>query len=404
LPVNNLDGRRRTAVREMANQFHPNAASAHSMSSLKVTNLVKHFGDVKAVDGLNINVKEGEFFALLGPSASGKTTAFRTICGIETPTSGTIELDGKDMTHAAMRDRDIAMVFQTFALYPHLTIRENLAYPLRQQKLATSEINLRVDEIAELLRLSHTLDRKPGTASGGEQQRIAIGRALIRRPHMLLLDEPLTNLDAKLRHDTRAEFKRIHRERHITIVYATPDELEALTMGDRIGVLSEGRIVQTGTPDELYERPDNKYVAGMVGSPQMNLIPAKRGGSDTKPTVVTEIGEFHEAAWKSPLADFAVGEELLFGIRPHEIRPVDDTSPDGGPIFNCRIHLTEPIGDLVILDLVANGVRVKMVLPEEQAVTYAPGMSLTCRFELATTHVFARETGTVIRQPIQEKT
>jgi multiple sugar transport system ATP-binding protein len=373
------------------------------MSSLKVTNLVKHFGDVRAVDGLSIDVQNGEFFALLGPSASGKTTSFRTICGIEAPTSGTIELDGKDMTSAAMRDRDVAMVFQTFALYPHMTIRENLAYPLRQMKLAASEINSRIDETAELLRLSHTLDRKPGTASGGEQQRIAIGRALIRQPHLLLLDEPLTNLDAKLRHDTRAEFKRIHRERKITIVYATPDELEALTMGDRIGVLRDGRIVQTGTPDELYERPDNRYVAGMVGSPQMNLITAKRGGTDNRPTVVTDFGEFHEAPWNSPLAEFAVGEELLFGIRPHEIVPRDGTATNTGPTIDCHVHLIEPIGDLVILDLVANGTRLKMVLPEEQAIAYSPGSSLTCGFDLATTHVFAKETGTVIRQPLPEK-
>lgn len=373
------------------------------MSSLKVTNLVKHFGDVKAVDGLSIDVQNGEFFALLGPSASGKTTAFRTICGIETPTSGTIELGGRDMTHAAMRDRDVAMVFQTFALYPHLTIRENLAYPLRQMKLSAGEINSRIDETAELLRLSHTLDRKPGTASGGEQQRIAIGRALIRQPHTLLLDEPLTNLDAKLRHDTRAEFKRIHRERKITIVYATPDELEALTMGDRIGVLREGRIVQTGTPDELYERPDNRYIAGMVGSPQMNLVPAIRGGTDTAATVVTEFGEFGEAPWTRPLADFAVGEELLFGIRPHEITLKDPSQSGDQPSFDCQVHLIEPIGDLVILDLVANGARLKMVLPEEQAIAYAPGMSLTCSFNPATTHLFARETGTVIRQPVQEQ-
>ncbi|QDG78169.1 ABC transporter ATP-binding protein [Labrenzia sp. PHM005] len=373
------------------------------MSSLRVTDLVKYFDDVRAVDGLNLDVQNGEFFALLGPSASGKTTTFRTICGIESPTSGTIEIDGRDVTNAAMRDRDVTMVFQTFALYPHLTVRDNLAYPLRQQKLAASEVNRRIDEIAELLRLAHTLDRKPGTASGGEQQRIAIGRALIRQPHLLLLDEPLTNLDAKLRHDTRAEFKRIHRERQITIVYATPDELEALTMGERIGVLRDGRIAQTGTPDELYDRPDSSYVAGMVGSPQMNLIDAKRGGDDNQPSVVTGFGEFREAPWRNPLTEFSVGEELIFGIRPHEIKPVTKSLADGGSTFDCKVHLTEPIGDLVILDLIANGNRLKMVLPEEQAIGYPPGASLTCGFDLDTTHVFAKETGTVIRQPVQEK-
>jgi len=367
------------------------------MSSLRVTGLIKHFDDVVAVDGLDLEVKKGEFFALLGPSASGKTTSFRTICGIETPDAGTIELDGADMTHAAMRDREIAMVFQTFALYPHLTIYDNLAFPLLQQNLPEDEIKNRIGEIGELLKLSHTLARKPGTASGGEQQRIAIGRALIRQPQLLLLDEPLTNLDAKLRHDTRAEFKRIHRERGITIIYATPDELEALTMGERIGVLRDGRMVQVGTPDELYERPDNTYVASMVGSPQMNLIAGKRKGADDAPSVMVPFGEFSEAPWSAPLAAFAAGEDLTFAIRPHEIVPLQNPADFQGPTFDCEIHLTEPIGDVVIFDLNANGAKLKMVLPEEQAVTFQVGERLTCGFDLSTTHLFAEGTGTAIR-------
>ncbi len=367
------------------------------MSVLKVTGLVKHFDDVIAVDGLDLDVKKGEFFALLGPSASGKTTSFRTICGIETPDAGTVEVDGKDMAGTAMRERDIAMVFQTFALYPHLSIYENLAFPLRQQNLGNDEIKVRIGEIGELLKLTHTLDRKPGTASGGEQQRIAIGRALIRKPQLLLLDEPLTNLDAKLRHDTRAEFKRIHRERGITIVYATPDELEALTMGDRIGVLSEGKMVQVGTPDELYEAPDNAYVAGMVGSPQMNLIEATRKGAETDPTVAVSFGEYRIEHAAKPLSAFAIGEPLMFGIRPHEIVPVEKSESFAGPTFDGHVHMTEPLGDLVILDLIINGSRLKMVLPEEQAISYQVGDSLTCGFKLDTTHVFAKETGTAIR-------
>ncbi len=367
------------------------------MSFLKVSGLVKHFDEVVAVDGLDLDVEKGEFFALLGPSASGKTTSFRTICGIETPDAGTIELDGADRTHATVRERGIAMVFQTFALYPHLTIRENLAFPLREQRMDRKDIEIRIGEVAELLKLTHTLERKPGTASGGEQQRIAIGRALIRRPELLLLDEPLTNLDAKLRHDTRAEFKRIHRERGITIVFATPDELEALTMGQRIGVLREGRMVQVGTPDELYEAPDNDYVAGMVGSPQMNLLAATRKGSDTVPSVALPFGEFGGGAWQGALARFPVGEALTFGIRPHEIMPVAASSDFDGPTLEAEVHLTEPLGDVVILDLLAGDARLKMVLPEEQAMAYSVGDRLTCGFDLATTHVFAKETGTAIR-------
>ncbi|USG61052.1 ABC transporter ATP-binding protein [Sneathiella marina] len=367
------------------------------MFSLKVTGLVKHFGDVKAVDGLDMEVKKGEFFALLGPSASGKTTSFRSICGIEKPDAGTVIMDGQDMTTASMRDRNVAMVFQTFALYPHLTIRDNLAFPLKQQGLDRGEITKRIDEIGELLRLSHTLDRKPGTASGGEQQRIAIGRALIRRPELLLLDEPLTNLDAKLRHDTRAEFKRLHRERGITIVYATPDELEALTMGQRIGVLKEGRMVQIGEPDHLYDFPDDAYVAGMVGSPRMNLINARKKGEGSGSTVEAPLGDFKKGQWKSEFEKFAHGDEFMFGIRPHDIVPVGSTQEFNGPTFEADIHLIEPLGDVIILDLVVNGARLKMVLPEEQAIGYDVGDQLKCGFDLATTHLFTKETGTAVR-------
>lgn len=367
------------------------------MSSLKVSGLVKHFGGVKAVDGFDIEVQKGEFFALLGPSASGKTTTLRLICGIEEADAGTIELDGADMTAAPVRERGVAMVFQTFALYPHLSIRDNLAFPLRQQKLASGEIETRIGEIAELLKLSHTLDRKPATASGGEQQRIAIGRALIRRPELLLLDEPLTNLDAKLRHDTRAEFKRIHRERGITIVYATPDELEALTMGQRIGVLKDGRMVQVGEPDELYDHPVDGYVAGMVGSPRMNFIDATRSGSDGAAAVDTPFGAYEGGNWAKALDAFPVGEPLTFGIRPHEITPVDPAADFAGPTFDAEVHLTEPLGDVVILDLVAGGSRLKMILPEEQAMAYGVGDRLRCGFDLNSTHLFAKETGTAIR-------
>lgn len=367
------------------------------MSSLEVTGLVKHFGNVKAVDGLDMKVEKGEFFALLGPSASGKTTAFRAICGIETPDSGQIIMDGVDKTQSAMKDRGAAMVFQTFALYPHLTIYDNLAFPLRAQKVDEKEVGYRIGEISELLRLGHTLDRKPGTASGGEQQRIAIGRALIRKPELLLLDEPLTNLDAKLRHDMRAEFKRIHRERGITIVYATPDELEALTMGQRIGVLRDGKMVQVGTPDELFDNPDNIYVAGMVGSPQMNLIDGLRKGSDSDPTVSVAFGEFGGAKWARTLGDFSVGETLVFGIRPHEIIPVKTAADYPGPTFSSEVHLIEPLGDVVILDLLTNGEKLKMILPEDQAINYKVGDNLTCGFNLDNSHVFTKETATEIR-------
>ena len=193
------------------------------------------------------------------------------------PDSGRLEIDGKDFTQEPIAGRGVSMVFQSFALYPHLTVFENLAYPLREEKVASAEITKRVNETAAMLKLSHRLERKPNTLSGGEQQRVALGRSLVRHPKILLLDEPLTNLDAKLRHDMRAELKRLHRQFGMTIVYATPDELEALSMGEEIAVMRDGAVVQRGTPEELYERPVNTYVAGKIGSPHMNMLQAKVG-------------------------------------------------------------------------------------------------------------------------------
>ncbi len=365
------------------------------MTALRISGLHKRFGDIVALDGLDLNVNSGEFFALLGPSASGKTTTFRCICGIERPDAGAIYLDGVDIATLPVRERGVAMVFQTFALYPHLSVFDNLAFALREQRLPRAQIEARVGEVAELLRLGHLLGRKPDTASGGERQRVAIARALIRRPRVLLLDEPLTNLDAKLRHDTRAEFKRLHRDQQMTIVYATPDELEALTMGERIGVLRQGRMVQVDSVDAIYERPDDAYVAGMVGSPRMNLLSARRSGSAAAPSVETAFGEFCGGPWAEALRAFPVGEALTFGVRPYDLKPVSDAA--NAPTFKATVHLTEPLGDIVILDIESAGVSLKMVLPEEQAVRCGVGSELLVGVGIENTHVFAKETGTAIR-------
>ena len=224
------------------------------------------------------------------------------------------------------------MIFQTFALYPHLTIRQNLAYPLREAGVAAAEIQRRVGEIAELLRIGHTLERKPGTASGGEQQRIAIGRALIRRPKLLLLDEPLTNLDAKLRHDTRAEFKRLHREFGMTMLYATPDELEALSMGQRIGVLRDGRMVQVGTPDELFERPGDRFVAEQVGSPRDEPGAGhQHRRRRRRPAAVRRGGRRPVGGGAGPVPG---GHAVLLGLRPHDLQPAEGMAH--GPRFDAR--------------------------------------------------------------------
>ena len=363
------------------------------MSDLRVTDLVKRYGRITALDGLSFAVDAGEFFCILGPSAAGKTTTLRTIAGLERPDQGTVAFAGQDVTKAPVQGRGMAMIFQTFALYPHLSVRSNLAYPLREAGVERREVDRRVSEVAEMLRIGHVLDRKPGTASGGEQQRIAIGRALIRRPRLLLLDEPLTNLDAKLRHDTRAEFKRLHRELGMTMIYATPDELEALSMGQRIAVLREGQIVQTGAPDELFDRPIDTFVAAHVGSPKMNLVPATSAGDGGR--VRLPFAEVGGGPWSDALRRFPVGTPALFGFRPHHVTPADTTPR--GPRFRATVHLTEPLGDVTVLDLVVGDTPFRMVLPEERALGYAAGDELDVELDIASSHLFATETGTAIR-------
>ena len=362
-------------------------------ADLVLDGVVKRYGAVTALDGLSLDVAAGEFFCLLGPSAAGKTTALRAIAGLERLQGGRILFGGRDVTAAPVQGRDIAMIFQTFALYPHLSVRENLAYPLREARLDKAEIARRVDGMAELLRIRHTLERKPGTASGGEQQRIAIGRALIRRPSLLLLDEPLTNLDAKLRHDTRAEFKRLHRELGTTMLYATPDELEALSLGQRIGVIRQGRMEQVGTPDAMFEQPGNVFVASQVGSPKMNLVEGVSSGDGGR--VRLPFGEVGDGPWARALRAFPVGTRVLMGIRPHDLQPAAGEAR--GPRLDSTIHLTEPLGDITLLDLVVGGVPMKMVLPEERAVAYREGDRLEVELLLQHSHLFALDTGTAIR-------
>ena len=358
---------------------------------LRLEGVGKRFGSVVALDGLDLDVRHGEFFCLLGASAAGKTTALRVISGLEMPDGGRVVFDGEEIAGVPSPDRGIAMVFQTFALYPHLSVFENLAYPLREARTPGTEIRVRVAEMAEMLRIGHVLDRKPETASGGEQQRVAIGRALIRRPRLLLLDEPLTNLDANLRHDMRAEFKRLHRELGTTMLYATPDELEALGMGERIGVLRDGRIVQTGAPDELYEHPVNAYVGQMVGSPKMNLAPAKRGDGLT---VSTSFADVSGGPWTGPLADLPQEAGLLLGFRPNDIRPAG--GEPRGPRFPARVHLTEPLGDVTVLDLDIAQDMYRMVLPESEAVGFRPGDRLDVELAVEHTHLFDRNSGAAL--------
>ena len=262
------------------------------MAELTLQGVTKTFGDITAVSDLSLDVKDAEFVVLLGPTGAGKTTTLRLIAGLERPDQGTVTIDGRDVTKSAPAERDVAFVFQQYSLYPHYSVFENMAFPLRApgRKWPESDIKKRVHEIAEMLRIETKLDNRATQLSGGEMQRVSIGRALVRSPRAFLMDEPLSSLDAKLREELRVELKRIQRELGATIVYVTHDQIEAMTLADRIGVLSEGRIVQIGPPREIYETPSNIYAAQRLGSPRINLLPPDLLGVGDAPAGATVAG------------------------------------------------------------------------------------------------------------------
>jgi multiple sugar transport system ATP-binding protein len=295
----------------------------------------KAFGNAVAVRDLDLTIAGGEFVALLGPSGCGKTTTLRMLAGLEFPTEGAISIGGRVVNAVAPGARDIAMVFQSYALYPHMTVAQNIAYPLRKRGVAKAERALRVQQVADTLQLTALLERRPRQLSGGQQQRVALGRALVRDPRVFLLDEPLSNLDAKLRSHMRAELIELHRRIRRTFVYVTHDQLEAMTMSDRIAVMHEGALQQFGTPAEVYNQPANLFVAGFIGAPAMTLLHgALREGAFSHPAITL------------PLSGPALTPTLVLGIRP------EDVVLGEGPCVG-RIRLVEPTGheQIVALDL-----------------------------------------------------
>ena len=357
--------------------------SSTQTPALRLTGISKSYGPVRALANLDFEVAEGRFFVLFGPSSVGKTTTLRLIAGLVAPDEGILEINGQNMSGSAIAGRGVSMVFQSFALYPHLTVFENLAYPLREEKRPADEIATRVNETAAMLKLSHRLERKPNTLSGGEQQRVALGRSLIRRPKILLLDEPLTNLDAKLRHDMRAELKRLHRQFGMTIIYATPDELEALSMGEEIAVMKDGAVVQRGTPDELYETPINTYVAGKIGSPHMNMV-AGTVSKDGK-SFATPLGTLAAIRNLKTVA----GEKALIGIRPHDI----EFGATAKSAIKSKIRMLEPLGDVTVVSVEAQGEMLRVVLPESRATSLKPGDAANIGIDPSKLHIFRASSG-----------
>jgi ABC-type sugar transport system ATPase subunit len=337
--------------------------------------IVKRHGTFTALHGIDLAIRPGEFFALLGPSGSGKTTTLRILAGLEAADEGRVLLDDVDVTAKEPGERDVAMVFQSYALYPHMTVAENIAFPLRMIGTPRDETDRAVREAAAKVRIDHLLARRPGQLSGGQQQRCALARAIVRKPRLFLLDEPLSNLDAKLRVETRVELRKLQRSLGVTAVYVTHDQEEAMTIADRLAIFIEGRIVQTGTPDEVFDRPANVAVAGFIGSPSMNLMPGVvRDGR------VFALGE--EVA-----TDAAAGADgdVVVGVRPSAFRFADTGLP-------ARVELVENLGDSAIVDLAAgDGRTLKVRCDTRPAVREGDHVHLA--FPRGAMHLFDAATG-----------
>ena len=328
------------------------------MAAITTQDLVKEFpGGVRAVDGLSITIEDGEFFALLGPSGCGKTTLLRTIAGLEAATAGNLHIGDRDVTNLAPGDRQVAMVFQDYALFPHMVVSDNIAYPLKIQKVDKSTRLAKAEEVGEGLALHGLMERRPGQLSGGQQQRVALARAVASNPVVFLFDEPLSNLDARLRLEARTFLKRLQRELGVTTVFVTHDQAEALALADRIAVMRTGKILQIGSPREVFTRPANTFVAGFIGSTPMNLHPAVIRGSHV-----------HIAGAEVPVPTSAAdaiddGQEVVWGARPEYLR-WSATEADGG--IEGKVTVIENLGASVLATLEADGALVQFVADEDE--------------------------------------
>lgn len=345
------------------------------MAKVELTKIVKHYGTVVAVEDFNLAIDEGELVVFVGPSGCGKSTTLRMIAGLEAITSGQLTIAGRDVTRLEPKDRNVAMVFQNYALYPHKTVYDNLGFGLRMRGISRAEIDQRVKQTAEMLRISELLARKPKALSGGQMQRVALGRALVRDPDIFLLDEPLSNLDAKLRVRMREEIARLHRKVDTSMVYVTHDQVEAMTLGDRIVVMNLGRIQQVGPPLELYDRPANTFVAGFIGSPEMNLLPATVTSDGAQPMVSLAGQPLALSPGVRPPAG-----SVTLGLRPEHLSLAAGANGDAAgitaPILRveqmgaqtliaCDLGQHELIALLVRNDQVREGERVRLTIPPE---------------------------------------
>jgi len=351
------------------------------MAGVTLSGVTKRFGEVVAVDTVDLEIRDGEFMVLVGPSGCGKSTLLRMIAGLEEITDGTVEIAGRVVNEVPPKDRDIAMVFQSYALYPHMTVRQNLEFGLRIRRTPRPEMETRVREAAEILGIDPFLHRRPKELSGGQRQRVAVGRAIVRKPSLFLFDEPLSNLDAKLRVQMRAELSKLHKRLGTTVVYVTHDQVEAMTMGDRIAVLEAGRLQQVGPPLEVYERPANVFVAGFIGTPPMNLLPARLSGDGAR-----LAGDGFDlpvpAAYRGRLA----AEDLVLGIRPEHLHlSAGEARGETAPL-TLTVEIVETLGH----DAIAHGrVGGEMVAASlDPHFTAEPGETAELAVALDSVHLF----------------
>lgn len=366
------------------------------MSNVILKNVVKRFGSVTVVDNLSIEIRDKEFAVLVGSSGCGKTTALRMIAGLEAVTSGDIFIGDTRVNDLEPKDRDIAMVFQNYALYPHMNVRDNMGFGLKIRKFSQEEIDARVQEAADILGIHELLDRKPKELSGGQRQRVAVGRAIVRKPKVFLFDEPLSNLDAKLRVAMRAEISKLHRRLGATIIYVTHDQVEAMTMADRIFIMNKGVVQQSGAPMEVYTQPANRFVAGFIGSPAMNFIEATLVSENG--ALLIDSGDFRvhaPAAFCSKLEPH-VGRRVIFGVRPEDISIHNPaTNASEGNTVTARADVVETLGSEIFVHLSQgdHSVVARMEVPEHPLTV---GQALQVDLKMSKTHIFDKETSLTI--------
>jgi len=359
------------------------------LATVSIQDITKHYSDIKAITGISLDIKDKEFLTILGPSGCGKTTLLRLLAGLEIPTKGDILVDGNSILDIPTRERDVAMVFQSYALYNHMTVYDNIAFPLKMRKLSKQDIDHKVKIASELLDLQELLKRKPSKLSGGEQQRVALGRAIVREPKVFLMDEPLTFLDPKIRTQMRIEIKSLQRKLGVTTIYVTHDQVEAMTMSDRIALLEKGVLQQVGTPDNVYRKPINTFVASFLGSPSINLINCSYLEKDNK--IFLDAGAFKiDITDLKGLIENKKGSEFILGVRPEEIVMVKERSAD---LIEAEVFMTEPLGSeiIVILKIENNIVRSRV----ESGVNIKIGEKVNININKKKIHIF-NKSGEVI--------